>query len=111
MKLRVNILLVVLLAFFVLAPEAQAAAEFDGLYCQASAGQAAPAVVRVREVDGESWLFLPSSTDLSALTLYFDGAAAELAANGGSVTVQSGAACDLAALFPQEPAGGVYAVR
>lgn len=110
MKCRFSVVLVVLLAFFALAPEARAADGLDGLYW-AAAGQDAPAVVRAQAVDGETWLFLPASSELSALKLYFDGETAELSADGGVLAVQSGAAFDLTALFPSAPGDGVYTVE
>lgn len=106
------IVLAIVLAFFVLTSEAQAAkATFSDLYCQAAVDQAAPAVVHTQTASGETWLFLPASSNLSALTFYFDGDAAKLSANGSSLDVQSGAAFDLTALFPAAPDNGVYTVE
>ena len=56
------------------------------------------ASVSLRETDGEYFLFLPSSADLSELALWFEGEPVTLTACEQSITVTSGQAFDLAAL-------------
>lgn len=75
------------------------------------AWQAGPEqTVSTQQVEGETWLFLPAHADLSALALTFDGGAIRLTGPAGSVTVTSGAAFDLTALFAEEPQDGVWSV-
>lgn len=48
--------------------------------------------------DGKSYLFLPSSADLTNLVLYFDADSLVLTADNGSVNITSGEAFDLTAI-------------
>lgn len=48
--------------------------------------------------DGKTYLFLPSSADLTNLVLYFDADSLEITADKGAVTITSGAAFDLTAV-------------
>ena len=67
-------------------------------------------VVKTQTVaKGATYLFLPSSADLSNLVLEFDGQKAQFSGNKGSVTVNSGEAFDLAAVA--SPAEGKYTVK
>lgn len=112
MRSRIYIMLAAVLALFTLTSKAQAAkAEFPVLYWEAALEQEAPAVAHTQVVEGELWLFLPASSDPRALSLCFDGDAATFRANGSQLTVQSGAAFDLTALFPAAPDDGVYTVE
>ena len=67
------------------------------------------AFVTLREIGGESYLFLPSTADLTALTLYFEGGPVKLTAGGQTITVTCGQPFDLAALYSEAPGNGVYA--
>ena len=81
----------------------------------AAAGTALPDVRAVcgqgevalqRESTG-TYLFLPAAADLKSLTLTFTGSLS-LQAGETSLTLESGTPFDLAALFPEPPADGVY---
>ena len=90
-----------------LAPCAMAApAPLSGLAC---AADAQGNYISLQWVDGERWLFLPSTVDLTALTFKFEGGPAALTAGARTVTVTSGQPFDLAALYPEAPGSGVYA--
>lgn len=64
--------------------------------------------VSMQEVGGEYFLFLPSTADLTALTLSFGRGSAVLTAGDRNIVITSGRPFDLAALYPEEPDGGVY---
>ena len=64
--------------------------------------------VSLQKVGGEYYLFLPSSADLTALTLTFEGEPATVEVEGQALTVTSGEPFDLASLYPDTPADGVY---
>ena len=57
---------------------------------------------------GNKYLLLPSSADMTALVLDFDGETAEVKGDKGSLTVESGTAFDLTAICT--PSGGEYSV-
>lgn len=68
------------------------------------------ASVSLQQVPGEDeyyFLFLPSSADLTALTLHFDGGPATIAAERQSLNIASGSPFDLTALCPAAPTDGV----
>lgn len=68
----------------------------------ANAGDA-NTVIKTQTVNDKEYLFLPSSADLSELTLYHDNAAnVTLSTDNGTVAVKSGVAFDLTALFTAE---------
>ena len=90
-----------------LAPCAKAAdAPLSDLTCAADARGHS---VSLQEAGGERFLFLPSTADLTALTLTFEGGPAALTAGDREITVTSGQPFDLAALYPEAPDDGVYA--
>ena len=66
-------------------------------------------LISLQEVGGEYLLFLPSTADLTALTLNFEGEPAALTAGGREIAVTSGQPFDLTALYPGGPDDGVYA--
>ena len=68
------------------------------------------AVVSPQQQGGKTWLFLPASADLSALTLTFEGGPITLSAGGGSAVLTSGQPFDLTALTGQSPAEGTVTV-
>ena len=96
------IMIVVLLALGASA----AAAPWGGL---TYAANAQGDLISPQTVNGERYLFLPSTADLSALTLTFEGGPAVLTANDQTLTVVSGQPFDLASLYPEAPGDGVYA--
>ena len=65
--------------------------------------------VSIQDVGGEHYLFLPSSADLTALKLSFEGGPAMLMAGDREIGIISGQPFDLAALYSGTPDGGVYA--
>ena len=67
------------------------------------------AEVKTQSIDGQLYLFLPSSADLTALALTFAGDICSVSANGNTVTAASGEAFDFKSLFPEEPEDGIYA--
>ncbi len=68
------------------------------------------AAVSPQQQGGKTWLFLPASADLSALTLTFEGGPITLSAGGGSAVLTSGQPFDLTALTGQSPAEGTVTV-
>ena len=74
--------------------------------------QAGPetAVVRTQQADGGTWLFLPSSADLTQLALTFGGGEITLSHGDKSVLIQSGTTFDLTALFAGPPDDGAWTV-
>ena len=66
--------------------------------------------VRLQTVEGENYLFLPASAELSALALRFPGGEAELSAGDRRMTVTSGVPFDLGELCPETPEDGRYAL-
>ena len=89
-----------------LTPCAMAApAPLSGLAC---AADAQGNTISLQEAGGEQYLFLPSTVDLSALTLVFEGGPAALTVGDREIVVTSGQPFDLAALYPEAPDSGVY---
>ena len=68
------------------------------------------AQVKVQQVDGRTWLFLPASADLSALTLTFGGGSVLVTGPAGIATLESGIPFNLSALFEEPPADGRWTV-
>lgn len=88
-------------------PSASAAGEsFSDLTWQGPEG----AAVSAQQQEGKTWLFLPASADLSALTLTFDGGPITVSAGGSSAALTSGEPFDLTALTGQSPAEGTLTV-
>ena len=81
-------------------------APLSGLAC---AADAQGSLISLQEVNGEYFLFLPSTADLTALTLCFEGGTAVLAAGGQEIVITGGQPFDLASLYPEAPGDGVYA--
>jgi hypothetical protein len=90
-----------------LAPSA-AAAEVSGVTYQA--GDTAATVIHPQAVGSDTYLFLPSSADLSALALDLDGDTAQLTANGVTQTITSGVAFNLTACWLAQPQDGIYPI-
>lgn len=67
-------------------------------------------VVSTQQADGGTWLFLPSSADLTQLALTFGGGAITLSHGDRSVLIRSGTPFDLTALFAGPPDDGVWTV-
>ncbi len=76
------------------------AADSD-VYFMANADDA-NTVINTQTVNGKKYLMLPSSADISELTLYHDAEEVTFSTEKGSVTVENGAAFDLTALFEAE---------
>ena len=68
------------------------------------------ASISLREIGGEYFFFLPSSADLSEMVLLFAGNPVTLTAGEEEITVTSGQAFDLTALYAPAPDDGIYAV-
>lgn len=102
-------LLALVLCLGLTGPALAAEPPLEDLTYSASA-TAAGALVRVQEVSGEHWLFLPASADLTRLALQFSGGGITLSAGGRQIPVSSGVPFDLTALYPAAPAEGVYSV-
>lgn len=91
------------------APESGSAAETAALLTyRAGSDLEYTAEVRSQTVDGQLYLFLPSSADLENLVLTFSGDRCTVKANGKTLSVRSGAAFDFQSLFPSVPADGRY---
>ena len=67
------------------------------------------ASVSLSDIDGEHYLFLPSSADISDMTFSFEGESITLSAGSKSVIVESGDPFDLSALYNEEPDDLIYA--
>ena len=94
-------------------PAAAASPESSGphsalLSYNAAPGSEHPALVNTYEMDGESFLFLPSSADLSRLALSFSAGQATVVVDGRSLNIKNGEEFDLLSLFDSEPADGKY---
>ena len=101
-----KILAVILFLAVLLTTGAMAASHgLTGLTYQASEAGASVSLVALN--GGGYTLFLPSSADLTALTLTFDGAPATATVGSQRITVTSGEPFDLLALYPTAPADGV----
>ena len=68
------------------------------------------ASISVQKQNGTNYLFLPTSADLTALTLTFLGESLTVTGDAGSAQVTSGQSFDLTALFLQAPADGSWDV-
>ena len=66
--------------------------------------------VSVQEQNGTNYLFLPASSDLTALRLTFDGETVTVAGTVDRTEVASGQPFDLTALFDQPPADGCWKI-
>ena len=105
MKMLRAAICAVLLALLLAPCAAAAAVPLRTVTCAADA-RGEP--VSLQAVDGEYYLFLPSTADLTALTFYFEGGPAVLTAAGRELIISSGQPFDLTALCP-EASGGVRA--
>lgn len=59
-------------------------------------------------ISGDRYLLLPSSADMTGLVLYFDGGNAEIKADKGTLTIESGVAFDLTTICT--PVNGEYRI-
>ena len=87
-----------------------AAADLPALTCQVGAQDGGNTAVCVQTVGKTNYLFLPAAADLHQLNFCFEGETAVVTGRSGSVTVRSGEAFDLAALFPGTVTDGRYPV-
>ena len=102
-------LLLLVLCLTLAGPALATEPDLAGLTYSASA-TAAGAAVRVQEVEGEPWLFLPASADLHRLALDFAGEPVALTVGERRITVTSGVPFDLAGLYEEAPEDGIYAL-
>ena len=65
--------------------------------------------ISLQKIGEENYLFLPSTADLTALTLDFKDGSAALTAGDREIAIKSGRPFDLAALYSGTPDDGVYA--
>lgn len=103
-KLLFSVIVTVLLsACFAFSSFAAEADIYDSLSFKANASDENTVIMTQEAADGKRYFFLPSSADLSAVTLYFEGTEAlTFSAGDASVAVTSGKAFDLTALFAEE---------
>lgn len=101
----------VMLCLLASSPTAFAAEQpAPGLHYLANPTASNDTTVILQTVDGEQYLFLPSSADLQNLVLYFDTESVEISGETGSVAIHSGEAFDFSALFSQIPTDRIYTV-
>ncbi len=97
---KFTITAIILLAILACLSITAFAADSD-VYFMANADDA-NTVINTQTVNGKKYLMLPSSADISELTLYHDAEEVTFSTEKGSVTVENGAAFDLTALFEAE---------
>ncbi|MGI6013455.1 MAG: CotH kinase family protein [Oscillospiraceae bacterium] len=80
------------------------------LYYLASTSTDSDTAVALQTVEGEQYLFLPSSADFENLTLYFEAETAVISSDTESAIISSGTPFDFSVLFDEAPADKVYTV-
>ncbi len=91
--------------------EAGSASQGNVLSYNAGTDLEHPAIVNSQVINGERYLFLPSSANLSRLVLSFPGEKGMIIVNDQVINIRSGEEFDFAALFPEAPADGKYITR
>ncbi|MBR5490951.1 MAG: CotH kinase family protein [Oscillospiraceae bacterium] len=111
--LRISILLIIILisvnTLVIASYESGGSSSSTISYIPAGGGENG-ANVALQYVNGDRYLFLPSSADLSNLALSLPADSAKLTANGTAIDIQSGVSFDLLSLFDNEPENGKYNV-
>lgn len=81
---------------------------FDSLSFTAAADDSNTIIRTQTGISGDRYLLLPSSADMTALVLNFDGENAEIKGDKGTLTAESGTAFDLTAI--STPSDGEYTI-
>ena len=102
--LLITALLIILTGITVISASAADNDIYASLAFKANAGDENTYVKTQIALDGERYLFLPSSANLSELTLYYDSAntGVTFGTSNGSVNVESGKAFDFKSLFTKD---------